>query len=549
MAPLDAITTREAALKRLDEIRDEERCLKQFLNSTTPIHKLPVEILVHALFVVGFLPVGQWWKRSSHWLRLMLVCRHWRDAACATPALWRAVDVGPRSDWLKLCLLRSGNCAMDIAFRNSAFPLNGYKLLIPHSHRIRTLEILLSWLLSENAWLDNKNPLLDTLGKLLHEDFPVLKKIRFTLDWSSRDVAEVALMSEHYPSLQSLTLARMAVSSDLQLYAKLHTLYIQSCKCDFTFDHFLNILSAAENLRTLHLSRLLCHIPGANTRSVSRRKITLPHLSKLSLYDTPQRLSTLLSLLILPKVDHVNIHGSTSSLDDLTGAGPRGMFLNLLPSDPTHCLPPFHRRIVDATLDVHQRKWLTCEAQDADGEGDDCPTGTLELRTDTAHEFPFSAGLHDLTTLLRGQQLTELTVTAKHDSLTDPHPWIELFRAFPSLAALNIVSGSGLIINLWRGLHRASLSNGPGDTAGELACPDLHFINVRGGTLYATEELLAEISACLFARAERGTRLKELYFCEMYHRDQKEYCAMRERFISQLQTLVEDFAYEDKAVD
>ncbi|KAI0755539.1 hypothetical protein C8Q74DRAFT_1373327 [Fomes fomentarius] len=145
--------------------------------------------------------------------------------------------------------------------------------------------------------------------------------------------------------------------------------------------------------------------------------------------------------------------------------------------------------------------------------------------------------------------LTQLSlVTADHDSLTDSHPWVELFRAFPSLAALDVVFGSGLIINLWRGSHRASFSNGSGDTAGELACPKLHFINVRGGRLYAAEELLAEISVCLSARAKRGARLKELYL-RMYHRHQEEYCDMRERFVSQLQTLVDEFAYEDQALD
>lgn len=84
--------------------------LRSRLNKLTPIARLPPDILAEVFLVrvaqcAAAAPDAA--DADLSWLRLLLVCTHWRHVAISTPALWTRVVVGPRAQWLQLQLLRA----------------------------------------------------------------------------------------------------------------------------------------------------------------------------------------------------------------------------------------------------------------------------------------------------------------------------------------------------------------------------------------------------------------------------------------------------------
>ena len=187
----------------------------------------------------------------------MLVCRFWRDVACATPSLWRAVDVGEQLQWLRLCLSRSAGCTMDIAFHGHETREVLAELLAPHSHRIRTLRIFCV----SKSFLDSVRAL--PYGDMLALETFALEVVTCNSDTiqAGNDVV-LQLSSVHHPRLRSITLSNTAIPRDPQLYAKLHTLNLGGSICGrgLTFGQFLDLLSATMHLRTLSLTDVLDHL-------------------------------------------------------------------------------------------------------------------------------------------------------------------------------------------------------------------------------------------------------------------------------------------------
>lgn len=124
-------------------------------------------------------------------------------------------------------------------------------------------------------------------------------------------------------------------------------------------------------------------------------------------------------------------------------------------------------------------------------------------------------------------------------------PWVTLFHSFPTLETLE-VDGWGLATGLWKGLRIASrtpeANPGVPDLVGPtVVCHGLHTIRL-GRYLRVDEQLLDEIVECLRVRADRGTRLRELYMM-LWHHHHQDYAGMKETYVPLLQDLVEEVSY------
>ena len=156
LSDLCSIYSRQEALSTSLDTVDVNSTIHPF---HSPVNRLPVELLVKLFRLVGpyttepkFRPVGCSWKfdgRHIHpddktgWVRLMLVCRHWRNVGVNAPHLWRTIFVTRNLESLKYRLEKSQGCTIDVIFNDSEYePINTAALpfLLVHSKRIRSIK-------------------------------------------------------------------------------------------------------------------------------------------------------------------------------------------------------------------------------------------------------------------------------------------------------------------------------------------------------------------------------------------------------------------------
>ncbi|KAI0338721.1 hypothetical protein BDW22DRAFT_1422790 [Trametopsis cervina] len=148
-------------------------------------------------------------KYSTLWATLAtasLVCRHWREVALATPALWADIPVPPpHGDFIPTQLARSGNYPLNVQFSAPVSPalldLPLVQNVFKESHRIRRLTV---WVQTDSKdiqpWLENATRLetLDIMSRDGQNNNP-------------RSVREFPLLCDsHTPHLETLTLSNWA---------------------------------------------------------------------------------------------------------------------------------------------------------------------------------------------------------------------------------------------------------------------------------------------------------------------------------------------------
>ena len=534
--------SRKAILAQLDDVyvqqrrlREEELRLKGLLNATLPVNQIPADILA-LIFTLCPSPVTDRGARSRSddsyqvsnfsWLHLTLVCRYWRDLTHGMPALWRGVDVRSTPPWLTLCLDRSAQCTLDLAFHSPKFSPENFKDLLPHRHRIRSL-----WFNEvDETWLE-------TLCSLLRHDMKALETLHYPRKWSKRDSkcsAELSLTHQHHPLLQSVTLAGMKVSCDPPMYTKLVSIDFESCKCNISFPHFAELLKASKNLRTLRLYEVLNHLGTPTPRKPSQDVVELPHLRDVILEgDSPRSYAALLSYFQFPNVEYLAVNGEKATLGSLD------QLAQLLPSDATPCLPMVQNvtRILLTAYDY------TYELMGYDNEPyywNARPIVKLSISASRACNLTeaLPQALVDLVNLFQGAPLTYLSISSVHDPPAIlPTHWAAVFRAFPQLEVLILPVGHGMTKKMWEGLQHASPVTSA-DTGGAVACRALRRVCFDVDAHFSVdEELLETILECLRVRAGRGTRLEEL-FLYMFPRCFDEHEQMRAKFLPQLKALV-----------
>ena len=80
-------------------------------------------------------------ETKMHWVRLMLVCRHWYKVGQSSPWLWRRISITRNMESLKYRLLRTVGCTIDVFFSDDGDDNDSaMTLLTPFAPHIRTLE-------------------------------------------------------------------------------------------------------------------------------------------------------------------------------------------------------------------------------------------------------------------------------------------------------------------------------------------------------------------------------------------------------------------------
>lgn len=141
-------TEREALLQQEQDLLKALASVRYQLNGTTPIGKLPTEIISE---------IFRWTavKRASsppYTGKVLHVCRRWYEVAMATPDLWSVVQVIEERKQIDAYLMRSKDAPLDVVIspsiasnppllRPSALPV--LRNIFHHAHRIRTIDFFL----------------------------------------------------------------------------------------------------------------------------------------------------------------------------------------------------------------------------------------------------------------------------------------------------------------------------------------------------------------------------------------------------------------------
>ena len=198
---------------------------------------LPVEILVDIMFHARA-------SDRRRWVRMLEVCRHWRDVGVSVPLLWSHIEVDTKLFPLLLHLLRSNNLPLDITIKNKV--PQTHLLLAAQGPRIRRLSLRAPGLGDPRvpSWL---------LPQVMH---PALEELCLTKDQLSRhrffrDIC-IKLDSGTFPKLRSISFDGFYPLPASSVLSQLHTLILQTINHkSFTPYTLISLLRECRSLRSL----------------------------------------------------------------------------------------------------------------------------------------------------------------------------------------------------------------------------------------------------------------------------------------------------------
>ena len=454
----------------------------------------------------------------------MLVCRHWRDVALASPILWRVVHPASQTHWTTLVLARSAPATIDFTFgdRGSLFT-ETFKIVSTHIDRLQKLRFV-------GFHPDLRHATLRFLCSAV--GFPTLEALEFLINTRDPEAvggfADIELSSKRFPCLQTLQLYIAVAPQDQSLCAKLRVLCLTRCLCGPSFDAFLDILSSCTVLQVFTMAACLQYFPHKS--SIPRRTpIHLPHLTTLSLRENPPaHTSRFLSCLFLPSTVKISIMASHRD----GGCAPS--ISCILPPRHTDVLPAL-AQCTDVRLLVLHKYALRF----------DIPAHTLSCASLflSQGEVTLSSAALDLTQVFGRAPLTRLSINSNGDHIPPADVWSSIFRTFPRLEWLRArTTKSSMTIanpfeNLPVGLHNTSRGR-----AMSPLCPELAVIAVNG--MPTDVEYFNAWVECLRGRSERSLVLPKL---EVGIRGSKEDVDAVSRILEgQLPGLVSEYSVESE---
>jgi hypothetical protein len=266
--------------------------LKSQRNGVTWICRLPSEILTRIFEHIQDRRLGgpnepRLSYIDTSWVRIMVVCQHFRAVAMGAPCLWNIVVAVDRlfgiSDkakrWNDLCVARSGSATLDIiatvdhgaqfiSLAKTAYLQSNPRkrdtityVLDQAAPHLRCLGTKMSHLVTSSFLGGTNTSLVDLFLHALHGDHIQLQDVPFM------------------PSLRRLTLYGVTIASGIQLLARL--------------------LEHITHLEELHVDSLLFNVPRLieqHTVMPVAKRVQLSRLERLTIRDTPVNASALLRL-------------------------------------------------------------------------------------------------------------------------------------------------------------------------------------------------------------------------------------------------------------
>ncbi|KAJ8475007.1 hypothetical protein ONZ51_g6840 [Trametes cubensis] len=514
--------------------KQNEREALYLHNSCLPVNRLPPELLLE-LFL-GY--VRDPYKSSRvPWARLRGVCLHWSQFALSTPILWRRIDVYASSRWLALCLQNARETTMDVMFHARELPAADLCLLLPHTHRLRSLSFRTH---ISPEWMP-------TLLEILGGDLTALENLHYFPPPSEHHNLShhLALTHSRTPLLHTLDLVGTRAPSDMALLSRLRKLSLSACSTDLTASDFLSALASNARLEVLELSHFLDNLSGGFNAPPSLREegIALPRLRRLCLSDhSPHLTSVFLSLLRTPPTLNLNLSGDLGETepDQIVSPivwllPPPSVRLSALPILASPTVTSITARLYQWFYEVH-----------TDSLGSEKGSVSLEVLSANVNSWYtwLGQGIADvLDAFGSAQEVTSLTIygdQASH-SLTD---WENVLRTFPKLEHISMVGTIGnseLWTVLQAGLDDDNDINGDNaERSSSVPYPRLKRIVYNGG-VDATHAVCTDVLHCLRKRAERGCRLSSLEL-GFVHRSVS-YEQMKAIYVPQFEAVVDWFAY------
>ena len=528
-------TMREQIYRELSELDAQEQAiirkraeLNQLLNTFLPIHKLPNELLIHIFSnfhgyrdrqTYDLTRVGMY-RRSpirKEWLRLMLVCRHWRDVLVSAPTFWTYIDLDRYPvKWTNLCLGRSTPAPLRVM---ADFEANAHLgLLHPHVHRFQKFFLAVA----------SGTDLQTALPPLFSSGMPLLEGLRFYGIGPGDNNLDVHLTSERFPRLRTLLLTQTMMPRDISLYAQLRKLDLKGCYHTLSLENFLNALAASVQLEELFIYETLSSLSSeddptwAHGGPVLRGQpaVLLPSLRQFTLAGhSIAHTSRFLAHLQFQPSAVLDICADVPDPDtdtDVASPNTAPSFSAMLPPNP---LATFPSLAVANTVCMRIEGGI-CElcydppspiVDSPDYPSEESPYVTLCLAIHHSLWGPFMAtGLGDLVRTFGRSPLTYLTVEGNH-TYGNAAAWERIFWTFPLLEELSIGGYSPSDVGgVFCGLHAASVStsNGmDGDAPGSVACPNLKYVRVGG---IGSVEVYEAVRECFRWRGERGLVMEVL---------------------------------------
>ncbi|KAI0710689.1 hypothetical protein C8Q76DRAFT_69428 [Earliella scabrosa] len=415
---------------------------------------LPNELLIEILLVHNLIAFKT--RSTRCWVKLMRVCRRWRDLGISTPCLWQTIEVTRNSRGLELALERSAHLPLDVLVNPEAIPSEYGALLTPHSHRLRSLILP-----PECEGHDSS-----VLHLLRNGDTPLLQR----LELPKYPYEQHTLNLERLPSLRFLTTAHSRLSFPRSPSAplKLRRLSLSSCFVEGPLDEFLHMLSTCVDLEELQLRYLESELESDSESNpdiedseqlpdISPR--AFPRLRHLSIIDQPdesytpaQLLSAFLitapfTLKVIQWVDFDPDEPETLS----------DAFVDLLPQDRSKL--SFFQEVTEGTIDCYsssQEAKILCHNNSGSSIELVVHSDFLDLSEDGLALY-LNCALSEFRTIFAGARLRTLTISGDHGTVAvDGDSFCELFSAFPTLRTLEI-AGAGSPLAFLRSLAHPSL--------------------------------------------------------------------------------------------
>ncbi|KAI0716978.1 hypothetical protein C8Q76DRAFT_421150 [Earliella scabrosa] len=365
------------------------------------------------------------------WVRLMLVCRQWREIGLRNPSLWRIISVTSNLQALNYRLARSSPCTIAL-WINDCPTVNtlAMPLLLEEVHRIRSI--------THTAGLRYSH--LSSIEPLFRASLPALERIAFIprpdYGYSRDDLMPTAyylgLNETLHPSLKNITACRIVLPHASQFWSKLRTLKV-------IIDHrrpYADIVSILANAPHLEVLELPATMPlheheymqdwGPGEADSRAPKIVLAKLKRAIVNGPLGFVTTIMQRFEAPTLDVLCIK---------TGVPPGTDILESMAS----LFPPTsrHLRVLDALDSLHAFSSDTgLSIQDPGAEK--CFVLDFFFQTSSGAD----SLAYTITALCRAfgtTSLQRLILSGSMETRAAPvTAWSELFATFPALRSLEM---------------------------------------------------------------------------------------------------------------
>jgi hypothetical protein len=255
-------------------------------NALLPICRLPPEIVVA---IITYVQRRSWSfddlfvQFNYSWVRIMLVCRYFREVAVQTPVLWTVVNHYKGSKrWRNLCIERSQTAPLCV-YSRTALPPDQWK-------RVWIAQLLLHDRAAEDAFR-HPAPLLQELkmGGL------------FTVSTALLHSVATSLRFLHLSGLETCP-----ILDDTLSLPSLRHLEVSYTHFSYSLHEFVHLLKGTPMLDTLAIDRLylseIIRIMDAGETIPISQPVTMSNLRVLRIKDSPAEAWALMRLIIAPLV-------------------------------------------------------------------------------------------------------------------------------------------------------------------------------------------------------------------------------------------------------